>query len=544
MPKPDRTGDKKEKRGGLRGAMGRLIDLCNNPMSAFGLTLVVLSLMLLATFALFSIITGRGNRYLEVVGFLVLPGVFILGLAIVPVGIVWSRWRLRHSHGRHGGATFHLNLADARTRGAVVIFLAVTVFIVLPGVAVSSYEGYVYTESTEFCATVCHTVMEPQGTAHASSAHARVTCAECHIGEGAGWFVKAKLSGTRQVLAVWRDSYSRPIPPAIRELRPARETCEQCHWPTKFFGAQYKEIAHYSSDEANTRRSVRLLLKTGGADETIGRVEGIHMHMMVDGAIEYVALDDHLQEIPWMRYTSEDGIPTVYRSDGLPSDAAPPQGVVRTIDCMDCHNRGAHHFRSPQAAVDLQLDAGRIDSSLPYIKRESVAALVPDYADVPAAESGIENALTSFYQQHYPDVWSAQETAVRKAVAAVQNIYRRNFFPEMNVTWRTYPENIGHLNSPGCFRCHDGLHVNAAGEAVTSDCTVCHDFLNPIDDRPREFREEPFEHSSMNMTLHKAQRCDQCHNGGPLSECRGCHESGQATKNWGHGRLRRMGSVQ
>ncbi len=521
----------------LREGFRALLRLCNNPLSLLGLFIVTVSLLLAVTFFLFTVVTGKSNRYLDVVGFLILPGVFATGLAIVPVGVIWAH--LRRRRGLEGvPRRLRIDLADARTRGAVAVFLGATFFIVLPALAVLSYEGYTFTESTEFCATVCHTVMKPEGTAHAGSPHARVTCAQCHIGEGAGWFVKAKLSGLRQVWAVWTDSYSRPIPPAITDLRPARDTCEQCHWPAKFFGSQLKELVHFSPDEKNTRRVVRLLLKTGGADEREGRVGGIHMHMLVSGSIEYVATDDHLQEIPWVRYHTPDGQTVVYRADGKPSDAPPPAGTMRTIDCMDCHNRGAHHFRPPQAAINLQMDAGRIDPALPYIKREAVAALVGDYPDTATAEREIARRITTFYRENYPDLWSARNEAVRTAVRRIQEVYRRSFFPEMRSDWRTYPENIGHMISPGCFRCHDGLHVDARGQAISSSCTTCHDFLTPIEDRAGEFRQGGFTHS-MNLVQHQKLRCNQCHTGGPLPLCYDCHATGQALENWRRGRLRR-----
>ena len=363
----------------LGAGLKRLLSLCNNPLSIIGLLMVICSLIALITMALMTVFSERNNPYLDVINYMILPGTLVMGLIIVPLGGVWKRYWLLKYGDANVPSYVQIDLRDRTTLGAMVVFLAVTFFIIIPGVGVSAYEGYVYTESTEFCAKVCHTVMEPQGTAHATSPHARVSCADCHIGEGAGWFVKSKLSGTRRVLAVWRNSFSRPIPPAITELRPARETCEECHWPDKFFGYQYHEIAHYSPDEKNSRRVARMMLHTGGADESIGRVEGIHMHMLIKGAVEYVATDEHLQTIPWVRYRNTDGSTMVYRSDGQPSDAPRPQGVLRTVDCMDCHNRGAHHFYAPQTSVDLSLEAGRIDSALPFIKREAVHVLTANY---------------------------------------------------------------------------------------------------------------------------------------------------------------------
>jgi hypothetical protein len=526
----------------LVSGIGKLLSLCNNVISMIGIGLTAIALVLITTFALFTLISAENNPYLDIVGYLILPTIFVAGLIVVPIGIIWTRWRAHRL--KAAPAELRIDFTDRKTWSAMVVFLAVTFFVVLPGLAVTSYQGYVYTESTDFCANVCHTVMEPQGVAHANSAHARVTCAACHIGEGAGWFVKSKLSGTRQVFAVMLDTFSRPIPPAITELRPARETCEHCHWPAKFHGKQLAERVHYSPNKQNTRHVVRMLLKTGGADESIGRVEGIHMHMMVAGRTEYVALDEHLQEIPWVRHTATDGTITVYRSDGKPADAAPPAGTHRVIDCMDCHNRGAHHFATPQSAVNLQLEAGRIDTDLPFIKREAVAALVQPYPDVPTAEARIEQALLDFYKQKHPDVWASSEQAIHAAVTVVQGIYRRTFFPEMKVNWQVYPENIGHLNSPGCIRCHDGLHVSEGGSAISSDCNVCHTFLNAVEGSPDVFKEGPFQHS-MPLTLHEGLRCSQCHNGGKLLLCRDCHADLSGLTDWrDHPRLQRLENKQ
>lgn len=538
-----------------------LLGLASNVISLVGLLCVGGGLVLLLTFGLFVAVFPETNPYVDIVGLLIVPLIFVAGLVLVPLGMVWTLWRRRRRAARRGVPPEfpQLDLNDRRTRVLAGGFLAFSLFVVLPVLAVSSYYGYHYTESTEFCGQVCHSVMEPQATAHANSPHARVSCAACHIGTGASWFVKSKLSGLRQVLAVWRDSYSRPIPPAITELRPARETCEQCHWPAKFFGVQFRELVHYAPDEANTRRTVRMLLKTGGADPTLGRVEGIHMHMVLAGQIEFVASDPHLQEIPWVRYVTDDGTELIYRSDGAAPSAPPPPGLVRRIDCMDCHNRGAHHFLAPHAAVNLDLDAGRVDPTLPFVQREAVAALTAGYPDVPTAVAAIETRLRSFYAENYPAVARERAAAIDAAIAAVQELYRRTFFPEMKVSWQTYPENVGHLNSPGCFRCHDGRHINQHGVAISSDCDVCHTFLNPLahsgpaapggpaattgpaaapggggrapDGRAllgpgQVLVEGEFRHS-MDLVQHGGLRCDQCHTGGPLPLCRDCHASGE-----------------
>jgi len=505
--------------------------LWQNAISLFGLFVAAVGLLLLVTFALFSWVRPFHNPYIDFIGYLMLPGVFITGLLIVPLGM-WMHYRAqaRGKRARFSGWRFDLN--SPRHRRIALVFLCVNLFVVLPLIGVSSYQGYHYSESKEFCANVCHTVMEPQAVTHSISPHARVACAECHIGEGAGWFVKSKLSGLGQVVAVMRDSYSRPIPPAITDLRPARETCEECHWPAKFFGSQLKEVVRFSSDESSTRRTVRMLLKTGGGDESTGRVEGIHMHMALSGPIDYVATDPHLQNIPWVRYTKSDGSFTIYRSDGLPHNAPAPEGVERHVDCMDCHNRGAHHFRAPQDAVDLFLSAGTIDLDIPFVKREMVRAISEQHPNTPEDASGVANMLKDYYSREFPEIWKAKQQQIEHAADRAQKIHEQNHFPAMNVDWRSYPDNIGHMRSSGCFRCHDGQHVDSAGRALPSDCDICHTFLYPVEGKPNSFEEGPFRHS-VSLHLHENLRCDQCHAGDVLPSCKDCHASGDWLENRG-----------
>lgn len=530
-PPPDRLA-------ASRARSGR-ISLWYNLLTLAGLVVVALTIVLIVTFMMFSMITPMHNPYVDVVGYLVLPGILAVGLLMCPLGMGLKAWRI-HRRFAAEKLTFRLPQIDLnrpRLRRFVLVFSGVTLFVVLPLMGLTSYQGYHYTESSDFCGQVCHAVMEPQATAYEVSSHARVSCAGCHIGSGAGWFVRSKLSGTRQVFKVLNGTYPRPVPPAITELRPARDTCEECHWPAKFFGQQLKTIVHYAPNEANTRREIRVLLKTGGGDPSTGRVEGIHAHMALAGRIEYVAVDEGLQDIPWVKYIADSGEELIYRSDGRAASDPPPPGTPRSVDCMDCHNRAAHKFRPPTEAVDLFLAAGKIDVTLPYIKREAVAALATPYDGPQAAHTGIERALTAFYREHYPQVVGQRGEAVRQAVEAVRSLYRNSFFPHMNVDWRTYPDNIGHLYSPGCLRCHDGRHVNQYGTAISSDCDVCHTFFNELNEPQNAVMEGQFFHS-MDLSLHRSLRCDQCHTGGPLPLCIDCHKTGTWLEEKGKDMLR------
>ncbi len=500
-----------------------------NLITLMGLLLVGFGFILLITFWLFMAVTPEHseNQYLNIIGYLVLPGIPVTGLIMCPVGIAVRRWRLRHWPNRW-------QISPKMAIG----FLAVTFFLTLPILGVSSYQGYHYTESSEFCGS-CHSVMDPQFLAYTQSPHARVTCAECHIGSGASPFVKSKISGTRQLFAVAFNTFPRPIPPAITQLRPSRDTCEQCHWPERFYGSKLKHLVRFAPDEQNTRHALELLLKVGGRNRNLGRAEGIHMHMI--GKVEYVATDPGLQKIPWVRYHNDDGTISIFRSDGLPDSAPPPEGTVRNLDCMDCHNRAGHEFVYPQESVDQALNARQIDPTLPFIKREAVGALAGGYNTRDEALVGIKNAIEAFYQRDYPQVFRDRRSSIDQTIEKLQSIYSNTIFPEMKTDWRSHPNNIGHLVSPGCLRCHDGYHVNEAGRAITSDCNTCHTFLYRSKADPNTIVEGKFNHEMKIHDLwegglgpHKNLQCHQCHTGAltasqlmTSSACGDCHGSGR-----------------
>jgi hypothetical protein len=250
--------------------------------------------------------------------------------------------------------------------------------------AVGSYKAYEYTEPVQFCGQVCHSE-HPEFTTHQLSAHARVACVECHIGSGATWYVKYKLSGMRQLFAEAADTFPRPIATPVHNLRPAPQTCEQCHWPEKFYGGQLKVFTHYSSDEHNTVRQVRLIIKTGGGNPATGAATGIHWHMNVGNKIDYVAADEKRQVIPYVRVEDLQGrVTEYYAQDSKLSKDEIAKSTRRRMDCVDCHNRPTHVFVAPDRAVDQSLAASRLDPSLPFIKQQAVAVLAASYPNTEA----------------------------------------------------------------------------------------------------------------------------------------------------------------
>jgi nitrate/TMAO reductase-like tetraheme cytochrome c subunit len=400
------------------------------------------------------------NPYMGILVYVLAPIFFFLGVALMIVGL----WMQRRQ--KSGALALAVNLSRPRDRKLLGTFIAGALVFLLCS-TIGSYQTYQYTDSVEFCGTACHVPMKPEYTAYLHSPHARVACVECHVGAGAEWYVKSKLNGVHQLFDVVMNTIPKPIETPIKNLRPARATCEQCHWPQKFIGNIDHTDYHYLSDEANTPFAVRLLLKVGGG-QLNGTMSGIHWHVSQNFKVQYIATDRQLQNIPWVSVTDiGTGKITVYRSANFTND--PATYTVRTMDCIDCHTRPSHDFLSPDEAVDDAIHAGLINSSVPWVRSNVVAVLTAPYQTTDEAMQKIATTLRA----NYPKV-----AGIDGLVAAAQQIYGQNFFPEMKTDWRTHPDNIGHKISAGCFRCHDGNHTTADGKQVISaDCNLCHIIL-------------------------------------------------------------------
>ena len=448
--------------------------ITRNGVSLFGTALTTAAFVLFVSFFVGESIGLHSGPYLGILTFVVFPTIFALGLAIIPVGIFWERRRARRAEARgeapRGLPVIDLNLG--RTRTILLVFLAATMVNVVV-IAVSTYRAVEVMDSTKFCGTTCHSVMAPEYTTYQRSPHSRVACVSCHIGPGAGWFVKSKLSGSWQLVSVNLDLYPRPIPTPVHNLRPARDTCEQCHWPNKFVGDRLKVITHFQDDEANTALKTVLLLRIGGMQ---GREsKGIHWHVDPGVRIRYRA-DEKRETIGTVELTRADGTTTTYAAPN-----APKTGEWRTMDCVDCHNRPTHIYRTPEDEIDRAMAEGRIDPKLPFIHREGLKALNGEYASHDEARGKISAALESFYGKEYP---AADREKVAAASAALQTIYATNVFPSMNIKWGTYPSHVGHTASPGCFRCHDGEHADPSGKTIEQDCETCHTALAVEEENP------------------------------------------------------------
>ena len=290
--------------------------------------------------------------------------------------------------------------------------------------------------------------------------------------------MRSKISGSYQVYSVLFNKYPRPIPTPIENLRPAQETCEQCHWPKQFFSEKLLTNTYYISDEKNTKWTLDLLMKIGGGNIEAGPTSGIHWHMNIANEVTYAALDPQRQVIPWVRSKKPDGTITIYRSTELPSDEDTlKKAQMRRMDCIDCHNRPTHIYHPPARSVNHIMSLGWIDPKLPNVKSVCVTALDAPYSTKKAGLDSIRLAIEEYYKTNYPEVAASRGQTIDSAVTEVQRIYSRNYFPEMKVSWKKFNDNLGHMYYPGCFRCHDGKHVSEDGKVLSRDCNVCHTIL-------------------------------------------------------------------
>jgi nitrate/TMAO reductase-like tetraheme cytochrome c subunit len=460
---------------------------------------------------------GLHAPYAGLVIFVVVPAFLILGLLLIPIGMFFEWWRWKRNKPPSIAGYPELDLNNPRHRRAVSLFAIGALVLVFLSVY-GNYRAYKYTESVTFCGTLCHRVMQPEYVTHANSAHARVRCVDCHVGPGAEWFVRAKIQGVKQIYEVATDNYPRPIPAPINELRPARAICEQCHWPAKFFGAQQRNTVHFLPDEQNTRWEIDMLVKVGGTGPAAPQARQIHWHMNPGVRIEYFATDRARQNIPWVRLTDlNTGEATVYSTTPAPSKKQLNSAEIRTMDCMDCHDRPTHIFRSPSELVNTGMAAGELDPALPYMKRTAVKLLAKHYRSEDAALNAIAGEMQSYYQHNYPDLASKKKKSITRAIAYLQETYRNDFFPYMKVRWDTYADNIGHLNSLGCYRCHDGLHKSAGGGAIGNGCTTCHTIMRQGTPAKMSFSAHPeglpFEHPENISGLWREMDCSECHSG-------------------------------
>ncbi|HPC98812.1 MAG TPA: NapC/NirT family cytochrome c [Bacteroidales bacterium] len=487
-----------------------------NWISIIGLLIAVINLALIIILFLISTILDEQETYLGLFIYIILPGFMLLGLLMMPAGIIISRRKAIAGLKADSKRLPVVDLNNPNHKKAFVTFTIITLIILLLS-TYGSFEAYHLTESVPFCGTLCHKVMEPEYTAYQNSPHANISCVECHVGSGASWYVKSKLSGLHQVYAVLAKTYKTPIPTPLHDLRPARETCEQCHWPQKFYSRTLQSKKYYMADSLNTEWDIVLQMKTGPQYSNLGLNEGIHWHINPDVNIEYISENDQREVITWIKYTNKStGQTTFYKNPDIDiSDSIINASGKRSMDCIDCHNRPTHIYNSPPVYFDNAMLKNEISGNIPFIKKAAMEVLRNNFPDKDSAIIQIRESISAFYKSELPEYYDAHKDLIDKAISALQSEFSKNTFPSMKVTYDVYPNHIGHLESEGCFRCHNDAFVSDNGRRITRDCNLCHTIIGQGKKNMMQFATVndtlEFIHPIDIGTVWKEANCSECH---------------------------------
>ncbi len=446
----------------------------SNWISITGFIFAVNSFILILVLFVQALLSEHQNPYNGIFTYIILPTILVLGLLLIPIGMLINRKKTHDPANRW--PILDMNVPRQRQK---LILVSVFTFLFLIVSAMGSYEAFNYTESVEFCGKLCHQVMEPEYVTYLHSPHARVACVECHVGEGAGWYVKSKLSGLYQVYSVLFHKYPQPIATPIENLRPARETCERCHWPQKFYARKLRSQRVYVTDSLNTEFNYSLLMRIGPNYSAMGLVEGIHWHINKDMRIEYVASAKDRETIPWVKFTNlKTGEVQIFQDEENMLDPKALDTLEhRIMDCMDCHNRPSHSYKSPMVYVNNGMISGEIPKELPYIKKVAMNVLKGPFTNKDSAITYIRDSITNFYKSGYPAIFKSHQPMIEKAITGILAEFSLNVFPYMRASSKQYLNHIGHIESDGCFRCHSDRHKNETGKVISKDCNMCHTII-------------------------------------------------------------------
>lgn len=425
--------------------------LTDNWISRVGMWLVMSSIVL------WIFLTGASEQsgYLGILQFVALPVLFFAGLALVPIGISMQRKREAPDHQLH--LPEKIELSNPKIQRLLIFLAIATGFNLVVGGALT-YRTVKYMETTNFCGTACHGVMGPEYAAHIGGAHAQVRCVDCHVGEGAGAMIQAKLNGTRQLFLLLTNQYNRPIPSPPHQLKTSAETCENCHNRNHDFGEKLWRQSKF--DDAGERLDTALMMK-------VGRIHGAHMGKGT--RVIYQAADQQRKTMVGVR---------VEKNGQVEEYSGPGTSVFeREMDCLDCHNRPAHAFETAERAVDRQMTAGALPQKIPLFRKAALATLAKEYPSREVAAQQIPGELLAYYKKNAPDAMVLHKADLERAGAQLLSLYQMNVYPEMKLTWGNYPLHKGHTDSPGCFRCHAEELKTKSGKTMTQDCESCHKVL-------------------------------------------------------------------
>jgi hypothetical protein len=439
--------------------------LARHPLAIAGALITTASALAFIALGIAVLAGLFNNPYAGLVVFVALPALFVLGLLLIPAGMWLQKRRLeRDPTAPTDWPVFDFRRASVRRTALLITGLtAVNIVIVL----LAGYGSLHWMESPTFCGQVCHTPMHPQFTAWQAATHSQVACVNCHVGEGASGFVHAKLAGVRQLVHVMTNSVPKPIPPG-GDLPSVEQTCLNCHRPGQPLPDRIRTFREYADDEMNSETTTVMQMHMGTSPAS---KRSIHWHANPAIRVEYVATDAARETIPYVKVTNANGQVKEFRAPDT-TDEAINGGTRRTMDCRDCHNTIGHPI-SPTAeqAVDRAIAASSIARELPYVRREGVRLVKASYSSEDDAMSAIESGLRMFYQSQSG---AADAQALSRSITGLQDVYRRNVFPSMMVSFGSYPTNRGHFTSTGCFRCHDDSHSAQDGSTISAECELCH----------------------------------------------------------------------
>lgn len=482
-------------------------------LAAIGLTIAVF-LVVIESFTREA--TGYG-------GLTLLPPLFLAAIGCAMIVGGWIREKRRQRRGIHSRFVYTWivdPLSIVRSKGPLVLLLGTSVVtIALMTTGAGSVAVVEFSESNQFCSDVCHVVMSPEATAYKTTAHSRIDCVACHVGAGAEGFLEAKIGGLRQLWGVAAGTFRRPIPTPIHGDNISRELCEKCHSPSREIGYKALTRQYILSGLEDSVIELAMVVKVGGNKDGMIPGGGIHYHMLNAQKVEYIARDPQRQEIAWIRVTEEDGSVREFTHKSEPlSENEKSSLAIREMECIDCHSRPAHAFQAPVDVITDAIHSGRLPNDIFYLKEASVRAIDGGYDSVDEAMTGIETSLLAYYEEQDPDVLEERPEEITAIVEELRRLYRATIFPDMKTDWLTHPNNLGHRDWPGCFRCHNDEMVDTEGSAVFTDCSRCHSILaqdsKGIETASALDKGMGFAHPQDGKYMEDFKLCSKCHTGG------------------------------
>ncbi len=484
-----------------------LPSLLLNPISLVGAFITMISLVFIILLLIFEFTVGTNNPYTRLITYIIIPSVLLIGFTIILVG--WLKENRNKGKERRPLPVLNFNRAKHQLFFFLISVLSFTFVITT---IYGSRKAYEYTESNSFCMEACHEVMEPVSVTYKASPHSKIACVDCHFTEKSSFWDQNRLSGLPQVYMTLTDSYEKPLGAPTTYLRPSAEACKKCHWEDKFYEQKSFTRDYFLSDEENTHYQITLTMKVGGGNRELGISSGIHYHMGIGKDILYIEPDNKDDAIPLVKAISNsDGEETVYRLLGKQISTT---AQFKEFDCIDCHNRPSHSYHDPYQTMNGYMAYDKISSQLPHIKKIGVRTLEA-LKSRKNSLADIRKSVIEYYQENYPNVLVEKREELDLAILELNSIFLKNYFPEMNANWKIYANHESHLYSKGCFRCHDGNHVNKAGEVLSNDCNLCHTITtrlvngNPV---PDSLDANKFIHPGGLDKDIINQYCSDCHN--------------------------------